>query len=226
PEAGFYRVYLGDMPQQRVLTGAEKLSAEWKVVLAPEFRVLPRTATGDDLMKKNQELRKTNFFGPAIDVRTMYESASQVLELEGALNLITLIAVLILFLIILTGVVNTLRMTIRERTREIGTMRAIGVRSTDVRNVFLLETFQLAAFSVLAGLLLAFIVMTVLSSFRIETQSVLGIFLSKKKLYFLPQFGDILRSIVMILVISTATAYFPSRRAAKLDAAEALRHYE
>ncbi len=225
-EAGFYRVYLGDLPQQRVLAGAEKLSDDWKAVLAPEFKVLPRTATGDDLMKKNQNLRKTNFFGPAIDVRTMYESASQVLELEGALNLITLIAVLILFLIILTGVVNTLRMTIRERTREIGTMRAIGVRSADVRNVFLLETFQLAAFSALAGLLLAFIVMALLSSFRIETQSVLGIFLSKKKLYFLPQFGDIVRNIVMILVISTATAYFPSRRAAKLDPAEALRHFE
>lgn len=226
PEAGFYRVYLGDLPQVRVLPGAESLSAEWKAVLAPDFKVLPRTSTGDDLMKKNQELRKTNFYGPAIDVRTMYESASQVLELEGALNLITLIAVLILFLIILTGVVNTLRMTIRERTREIGTMRAIGVRSGDVRNIFLIETFQLAFFSAVTGVVLAFIVMAVLSSFRIETQSVLGIFLSKKKLYFLPQAGDILRNIVMILLVSTATAYFPSRRAAKLDPAEALRHFE
>jgi ABC-type lipoprotein release transport system permease subunit len=177
-------------------------------------------------MKKNQELRKTNFYGPAIDVRTMYESASQVLELEGALNLITLIAVLILFLIILTGVVNTLRMTIRERTREIGTMRAIGVRVADVRNIFLIETFQLAFFSAVTGVVLAFIVMAVLSSFTIETQSVLGIFLSKKKLYFLPQAGDILRNIGMILLVSTATAYFPSRRAAKLDPAEALRHFE
>jgi ABC-type lipoprotein release transport system permease subunit len=225
-EAGFYRVYLGDLPTVRVLPGGESLSTEWRAVLAPDFKVLPRTSTGDDLMKKNQELRKTNFYGPAIDVRTMYESASQVLELEGALNLITLIAVLILFLIILTGVVNTLRMTIRERTREIGTMRAIGVRAADVRNIFLLETLQLAFFSAVTGVVLAFIVMAVLSSFKIETQSVLGIFLSKKKLYFLPQMGDILRNLVMILLVSTATAYFPSRRAAKLDPAEALRHFE
>jgi ABC-type lipoprotein release transport system permease subunit len=226
PEAGFYRAYLGDLPVQRLLPNAEKLSAEWLSVLAPDYKILPRTATGDDLMKKNQELRKTNFFGPAIDVRTMYESASQVLELESALNLITLIAVLILFFIILIGVINTLRMTIRERTREIGTMRAIGVQRGDVRNIFLLETFQLALFSALAGLVLAFLAMAILGAFRIETQSVLGIFLSKKKLYFLPYATDILRNIAMILVISTATAYFPARRAAKLDAAEALRHYE
>lgn len=226
PEAGFYRVYLGDLPQVRVLPESQKVAEEWKAVLAPDFKLLPRTSTGDDLIKKNQELRKTNFYGPAIDVRTMYESASQVLELEGALNLITLIAVLILFLIILTGVVNTLRMTIRERTREIGTMRAIGIRSADVRNIFLFETFQLAFFSAIGGLLLAFAVMAILSSFAIETQSVLGIFLSKKRLYFLPQAGDILRNVMMILLVSTATAYFPSRRAAKLDPAEALRHIE
>lgn len=225
-ESGFYRAYLSDLPQDRVFPDADKLTAEWKALLAPEFRLLPRTATGDDLMKKNQELRKTNFYGPAIDVRTMYESASQVLDLESALNNITVIAVLIMFFIILIGVINTLRMTIRERTREIGTMRAIGVRRADVRNIFLIETFQLALFSAIAGLVLAFIVMGGLSAFKIETQSVLGIFLSKKKLYFLPYVSDIIRSIVMILAVSTLTAYFPSRRAAKLDAAEALRHYE
>ena len=225
-EAGFYRAYLGDLPVTRIFPESEKLTPDWKAVLAPDFKVLPRTATGDDLMKKNQELRKTNFYGPAIDVRTMYESASQVLELESALNLITLIAVLILFFIILIGVINTLRMTIRERTREIGTMRAIGVRRSDVRNIFLLETFQLALFSALTGLVLAFVVMGILGAFKIETQSVLGIFLSKKKLYFLPYFIDIMRNVVMILVISVVTAYFPSRRAAKLDAAEALRHFE
>ncbi|MBX3724021.1 MAG: ABC transporter permease [Turneriella sp.] len=225
PEAGFYKTWLGDLPEKHLLP-QEKIPEEWRKLLAPEFRLLPRTATGDDLIKKNQELRKTGFYGPAIDVRTMYESASQVLELEGALNLITLIAVLILFFIILIGVVNTLRMTIRERTREIGTMRAIGVRSGDVRNIFLLETFQLAFFSAIAGLILAFIAMLLLSSFTIDTQSVLGIFLSKKRLYFVPFASDIVRNVFMILMISTVTAYFPSRRAAKLDAAEALRHYE
>jgi ABC-type lipoprotein release transport system permease subunit len=226
PEAGFYRMYLGDLPAKRYYDNTLRISEDWKKVVAREYKVLPRTATGDDLMKKNQELRKTNFYGPAIDVRTMYESASQVLELESALNRITVIAVIILFFIILIGVINTLRMTIRERTREIGTMRAIGVQRADVRNIFLLETFQLAFFSAMGGLLLALLAMGILSSFTIETQSVLGLFLSKHRLYFLPLTVDILKNIALILVISTATAYFPSRRAAKLDAAAALRHYE
>jgi ABC-type antimicrobial peptide transport system permease subunit len=77
-----------------------------------------------------------------------------VVQLEGALNLITLIAVLVLFFIILIGVVNTLRMTIRERTREIGTNRAIGMQAYDVRNTFLFETFFLAFFACITGILL------------------------------------------------------------------------
>ena len=48
----------------------------------------------------------------------MYEGASDILKLEGVLNSITFIAVLLLFFIILVGVINTLRMTIKERTRK------------------------------------------------------------------------------------------------------------
>ena len=46
--------------------------------------------------------------GGVIDVRTMCESASIILKLEGALNMITFVAVLILFFIILVSVINTL----------------------------------------------------------------------------------------------------------------------
>lgn len=224
PEAGFYRVYLSDLPAERVTPTAP--TGDLATVFAPEFKVLPRTSTGDDLQKKNQDLRKTNFYGPAMDVRTMYESASQVLDLERAMNMITAVAVVILFFIILIGVINTLRMTIRERTREIGTMRAMGVQRGDVRNIFLLETFQLTLFSAVAGLILAFGAMTALSAITIDTQSVLGIFLSKKHLYFLPLLTDIIKNLVIIMIIATGTAFFPAHRAAKLDAAEALRHYE
>jgi putative ABC transport system permease protein len=225
PEAAFYKAYLSDLPVQRTLA-PENISDEWKKILAPEFRLLPRTSNVDDFQKKNQELRKTGFFGPAIDVRTMYETASEVIKFETTLGYITWGATGILFFIILIGVVNTLRMTIRERTREIGTMRAIGVRRGDVRSLFLFETMQLTFFSSVVGLILAFVAMFALSSFAIETQSVMGILLVKKKLYFLPLVLDVMFRIALIVMISLVTAFFPSHRAAKRDAAEALRHYE
>jgi len=162
-----------------------------------------------------------------MDIRTMYESASDVLKLESVLNLITLSAVLILFFIILIGVVNTLRMTIRERTREIGTMRALGMQKTDVRNMFILETFFLTFFASITGLIASFIVMKGLSMIRFTlSDNPLEMLLVDGHLYFLPTISGVIFNLLLILVIALATAYFPAKKAANLSAANALRHYE
>ena len=89
---------------------------------------MKRCNTTDEYTKIFKEMGRSKFKGIMVSVQSMYETASAVLNVEFALNLITLAAGLILFCIILIGVVNTLRMTIRERTREIGTMRASGCR--------------------------------------------------------------------------------------------------
>jgi len=143
------------------------------------------------------------------------------------LNIITISAVLILFFIILIGVVNTLRMTIKERTREIGTIRAIGMQKRDVWGIFMIETSLLSLFASIAGTLFAFILMGLLSLITFNvTDNPLGILLVSKHLYFLPSFWNVVFNITLILFITMITAYFPARRAANLSSAEALRHYE
>jgi putative ABC transport system permease protein len=134
---------------------------------------------------------------------------------------------MVLFFIILIGVVNTLRMTIRERTREIGTVRAIGMQKNDVRNTFLLETFFLSLFSTIAGTLAAFAVMAGLSLIKINPQdNPIGMLLVNGHLNFAPTIIGTVLYTALILLIAVATAYFPARRAAKMSAASALRHYE
>jgi putative ABC transport system permease protein len=157
----------------------------------------------------------------------MYETASDILKLEIVLNIITFYAVMILFFIILIGVVNSLRMTIRERTREIGTVRAIGMQKRDVRNIFLLETMFMALFASFAGTALSFVVMWLLSLFTFNVQdNPLGMLLVKGHLHFAPTAGMIFFFNFLIPVIAVVTAYFPARRASNLSAVEALRHYE
>jgi putative ABC transport system permease protein len=196
-------------------------------VLATEWVLLPRTTKTDDFKKKMHQLTSKKTRALIVDVTTMYEIASDILKLEAALNLITLVAVLILFFIILMGVINTLRMTIRERTREIGTMRAIGMQKTDVRNAFILETFFLAVFSSMIGVIAAFLIMGALARMPLDLQdNPLGMFLVDGHLYFMPTLGGILSNVMLILVIAVVTAYFPAKRAANLKAAVAFRHYE
>jgi putative ABC transport system permease protein len=57
----------------------------------------------------------------------------------------------VLFLLVATGIVNTMMMSVHERVREIGTMLAVGVRRWQVTALFLLEATALGLGSALVG---------------------------------------------------------------------------
>lgn len=226
-DAGFYDLYYEEMPAaQSPGISAYVPTGQWAALVSPEWILLKRTNNTDDYKKKYSEIAKNKWKGTTIDVSTMYETASDILKLESVLNIITISAVLVLFFIILLGVVNTLRMTIRERTREIGTVRAIGMQRRDVRDMFLLETLFLTLFSSAAGLLLGFAVMKGLTLINFQPQdNPLGMLLVNGHLYFLPTFTGVAGSVLLIIVIAVCTAWFPAHRAAELSPAKALGHF-
>lgn len=229
-EASFYPKFydhLPDLERDRAAAFIPAAGAAFKSALGNEWELLKRTNNTDDARKKFAADARKKIRATTVDVSSMYETASDVLKLESVLNLITLSAVLILFFIILIGVVNTLRMTIKERTREIGTIRAIGMQKRDVWGIFMIETSLLSFFASLAGTVLSLIIMGILTLVKFDvTDNPMGILLVNKHLYFLPTFGNVIFNIILILIITMITAYFPARRAANLSAAEALRHYE
>jgi putative ABC transport system permease protein len=217
-----YNKFLPENQNQPVINATDSLNP----ALSTGWKLLPRSKDSQELQKLMKTERKVKTRQAKYNVITMYEGASQILSLEAAMNSVTLIAVLVLFFIILIGVVNTLRMTIRERTREIGTIRAIGMQKKDVRSMFIMETLMLTAFSCAAGILLGIIVMQLLSLITFNNGNALSMILKDKHLYFKLDYLNIVLNFLLIMFISGVTAYFPARRAAKLSAVEALRHYE
>jgi len=191
-----------------------------------EWALLEMTYDNETYQKKHKTLDDSDWKGRVVEVNTMYELASDVLKMEQVLDMITMIAVLVLFFIILVGVVNTLRMTIRERTREIGTVRAIGMQRGDVRWSFVLEVVLLAFFASLVGLGVGYLAMYVLSLPKIDSESMFTMFLVDKHLYFLPTVFDAVKNLAIILCIALFTSFFPANRAAKMSVADALRHFE
>jgi ABC-type lipoprotein release transport system permease subunit len=226
-EKGFYKTYLQNLPKNTAAGSFRPAKGSYLyALLAPEWKLLPRTYTNDDLKIKLANMTRTRWRGPWLDVRTMYETADFILAFETALFIVALVAVLILFFIILIGVLNTLRMTIRERTREIGTVRAIGMQKRDVKYLFITETVLLTALACIAGIIGAFVLMGALSLIHIETESMLSILLVDRHLYFLPTASMVILYFFLILAMAAVTAYFPARRASELSAVEALRHFE
>ena len=231
-EREFYRAYYNPLPSVPDPTWQENLPDSVHplyAALAPEYMLMKRCNTTDEYTKIFKEMGRSKFKGIMVSVQSMYETASAVLNVEFALNLITLAAGLILFCIILIGVVNTLRMTIRERTREIGTMRAIGMQKKDVLSMFLPGTGSSDAFRLIHRWkqLLAFLVMYGLSSITIDaSDNPMGMLLVEGHLYFAPTLAAAVSYIVFIIGITIFTAFFPARRAATMIVSDALRHVE
>ncbi|MGB7566371.1 MAG: FtsX-like permease family protein [Chitinivibrionales bacterium] len=229
-EKSFYNAFYENWPKDaQSSSGAyfPKKSDSLYSAFDPEWLLLKRAHSTDEARKQMRDMASTKFKGAVVDVESMYEMASDVLKLEGALNLITFGAVLVLFFIILIGVINTLRMTIRERTREIGTVRAIGMQKKDVRNSFVLETMFLGLFSAITGTALAFAAMFGLSRITFHAEdNPMSMILVNSHLNFVPSTGATIFYIALIVIISAVTAFFPARRAAKMPAADALRHFE
>jgi len=222
----FYYTYYSYLPKNISKPGTNEIKLPLSYVLTKEWIMLPRPGSTDEMNKQTKELKNKKTEAAFIRVITMYEAASQVLQLEKALNLISLAAVMVLFFIILIGIINTLRMTIKERTREIGTIRSIGMRKNDVKNLFLLETFFLVFFACIVGIIASLLLMGILSRLKFNIEGILSILLLNKHLHFVINPLGVFSNMILILLIALATAFFPARRAADLSCVEALRHYE
>lgn len=126
--------------------------------------------------------------------------------------------------IVLFTVGNTMNAAVIERTVEIGTLRAIGLRQGGIRRLFTIEGFILGCVGSLVGSLCAILVSEVVnrsgltwlppgSSERLPLQ-----------LRVAGEFVTILSTAVALTVIATVSALVPAWRAARLNVVEALRH--
>jgi putative ABC transport system permease protein len=223
-EEVFYQTYFRNLPQQ---PAAARHDAPLFAALLPEWELLERSQSTDAATKKILRLNRESWKGAKVDVQTMFENASAIVDFQRGLNTVSIVAVLILFFVILIGVVNTMRMSIRERTREIGTTRAIGMQRSDVRAVFVMEIVFLAFLACAVGILLAFGLMAVLSAFTVDIRdNPFSMFFVNKHLYFVPTVRAIVTNLVTIVLVAFVIAFFTARRAANLRAADALRHFE
>lgn len=116
------------------------------------------------------------------------------------------------------GIINTQYISVLERTREIGLMKALGMRGRHVSRLFQFEAAWIGFLGGIIGSAVAIVLGVALNPWISDTLS-LGSNVSL--LIFKPI--PIAVMIVILMLIAMLAGYFPARRAAKLDPIEALR---
>jgi putative ABC transport system permease protein len=135
---------------------------------------------------------------------------NQVSFLNNILNVLYLLLALSV-IVSLFGIINTLVLTVFERTREIGTLRAVGMTRSQVRRMIRYESVITALIGAALGILLG-IVLAALLTVRVDF------------IKFDVPVGQIVVFAIAAIIVGIFAAILPARRAARLNVLNALQY--
>jgi putative ABC transport system permease protein len=157
------------------------------------------------------------------DIGNLNDFMDMVTQIVGILNGIALGMFMTMLMITMIGLVNTFRMIMIERTKEIGTMRAVGMLQKGVNRLFLLEGLILSLRGAFFGIIAAGVVGIGISLIPFKDGSNFAILLDGGHISVPVVPMNILMITMIIVVITLLAVWSPARKAAKLQPADALR---
>ncbi|MBN1409295.1 MAG: FtsX-like permease family protein, partial [Spirochaetales bacterium] len=190
--------------------------------LSQKLPFFPRTPGAESRQDLQKQLAMDNWEGTKYYMSTLSDYLAPFNGIIYALSILSLIVLLILLSIIGVGIMNTFRMVIYERMKEIGTMRALGVQKGSMRTLFILEAFFLSLFGVLVGITLSSIIMIILSSINFGVDSPLSLFMKNGHLTFTVLPVNILVYVFIVSFVAFIASIIPAMKAGELNPAQAL----
>lgn len=175
--------------------------------------------------QKKQFVEREDWTGQRLDVSTWRDEMGDLANIADALDAVSVSLTFVLLLIIAIGLWNTLLMAVRERTPEIGALRAIGMSRGKVRVMFVAEAWFLALMAALAGAIVAAITVGILNAIEVRVSSpTLQFILMSDKLLFSIEPQRVLSAIMFISGFAALAALWPAHRAAKIQPGTAMSH--
>lgn len=179
-----------------------------------DFVVLAKARDGVAPAAARAAVERVTADFPNVELRDQAEfKQQQEDQVNQILGLIT--ALLMLSIIIaLFGIVNTLALSIFERTRELGLLRAVGMSRRQVRSMIRGESVIIAVLGAVLGLavgvLFGYAIVGALDEEGIGTVVIPG--------------GQLIGYVILAAIAGVVAAVFPARRAARLDVLAAISH--
>jgi putative ABC transport system permease protein len=174
---------------------------------------------------KFQTVSREDWTGQKLDVTSWEDELSFIMWTYRALQALSFILMVILIGIMVAGIMNTLWIAIRERTREIGTLRAIGMQKFGVARLFLFEATLLGIIGALVGVALGALFTYLINAANIHVPTSVQLFLMRDTLRLAVEAKTLVGSVIMISFVTGAAALYPSIRAASRKPVDAMAHF-
>lgn len=183
-----------------------------------------RLKTDDDLQKMQESLRETY---PTLLVESWKDLSPETELMVKTVDEYSYIIMVIILLALSFGILNTMLMSVLERTKEIGMMMALGTAKSRIFFLVLLETVFLTVAGTPVGLLAAYLITSHFQAHGLDLsgmgKDMMASFGFETTIY--PSFPREKLPIVLVMVIGTAllSCLLPALKALRLRPVEALR---
>jgi ABC-type lipoprotein release transport system permease subunit len=173
---------------------------------------------------KFEVVNREGWTGQKLDITNWEDEISFINWTLTALNGLTGVLIFVLLVIICVGIMNTLWIAIRERTREIGTLRAIGMQRTRVLAMFVFEALTLGLLGTVAGAVVGLAVCLGINAANVSVPEVVAVFIMSDTLNLAVKPGSVVGAMVFITACTTAISLIPSFLAARMKPVTAMHH--
>ncbi len=201
--------------QRLVYGGADKATA-----ITLQLHSLTDAPRIKELLKK----QLPNISAQALEVRLLGEFNPMFLKILGMFNGVFVFVALVITIVVLFTVANTMSMSVVERTSEIGTLRALGVRRSGIRRQFILEGILIGICGGSCGIILG---------------ALIAIMLNHTGLSWTPPSSPVAQNLVILplatpllplllwcamIIITIVSSLAPATRAARQNIVDAIYH--
>jgi len=156
-----------------------------------------------------------------LDYETLNPFYGQTLSMFAAI--FGFISVLIGAVVLFT-IGNTMSMAVVERTVEIGTVRAMGLRRSGIRAMFLTEAITLGVVGSLLGTAIALTVAWAINQMGLTWIAPGGVEPAPLTVHLAGEYPMMLVSAIGLIVVASLSAILPATRASRMNIVDALRH--
>ena len=218
--AGIYRAEIAGLEKAFVFTGEATLQDLLDTLVVTEVSVrLTDSSHEASILGRMVDA----FVG--LDVRSWRDLEPQAAMLVEFMDNAVFIYFLVIMSALVFGLVNTLVTAVMERVRELGMLRALGMRPRSVVAQVVVESSLIMLVGVAGGLLIAAGVYSLIADGIDLTAFDDSLASFGVRPIFVPviQIGDVILVAVLSLILGLLASFYPARRAVKLKPLDALR---
>lgn len=173
---------------------------------------------------KFEDVNRESWTGQKLDLTLWTDEASFLDMFVKMISILFGAVIFLLVVIVSIGIFAVMWVAVRERTREIGTLRAIGMQRFSVMTMFQVEGIILGVVGTLAGAALGLMIASGLNAAHIPLVEGMQLFLFSDHLILVPTASLVIAGVILITVVIGLASIIPSFLASLKKPVEAMSH--